>query len=392
MWNVQRLDGPRSGSYRITPPVTIRQHISVVHFAGIDTMGFQEHGSCIVESWKQFEVLVAALHHSSSNGGTVTWDEKINRRQFDLAIRFTQGVHDYLTVIECPDSKNAVPVSDVEAFVTKANYVQANKAVVVSSSGFQSGAIEVAQRENVVLLTVTERYEEPPMPADAEKEVALNIMDLSVRFGDGDHIQFEDGPKLQYLVNHTCILDPAGIRKSVSEILATWVQGYVADGTKEQLCSIAFPAGSAFEDQEGNTRRDVSALAFGAPYIDAYMSKSTPPLDFQLQQTLAKKYALTRLDGSQVFESFFTDLSLGRCSDIEVGKYYSNPALGFFYRCEDISDDLVTWVVVESYQHGKLMQARFTANAKYNEQYVPVTDKKKLVELRRLYETYARLR
>ena len=338
-----------------------------------------------MRDWKQFEVVVAALHHSSSSGGTVTWDEKINGRQFDVTVRFTHSVHDYLTVIECRDYKAAVPVSDVEAFVTKAKGARANKAVVVSASGFQSGAVDVAQREDVVLLTVTERYEDPVVPADAEKVVAANVHEVAVRFDDGSQIQFADGPKLQYLVGHTHIFEPDGVWQSVDEVLDTWVQERVMDGDSEQLYSIGFPSGSAFRDEEGNRLSGISELTFRARYMDASRSKSVAPLDFQLQQALARKYGLARGDGSVVVESFFTDLSMGLWSSVEVGKYYADPALGFFYRCEGRSAGLVTWFLVESYQHGKLLQARFTAKAKHDDRYVPVTDKGKLVELNRLY-------
>ena len=75
-------------------------------------------------------MLVAALHYAANGGGRVTWNEAIGRRQFDVTIRFRHGMHDYLTVIECKDQKTPVSDSDVEAFVTKARGVQANKAVV----------------------------------------------------------------------------------------------------------------------------------------------------------------------------------------------------------------------------------------------------------------------
>ena len=338
-----------------------------------------------MKDWRQFEVLVAALHHSSTSGATVTWDERINGRQFDVTIRFTHGVHDYLTVVECRDREAAVPVGDVEAFVTKARGVRANKAVVVSSSGYQSGAIAVAKAENVVLLTVTEDYGEPPLPDDAEKIVAANIIDLAVRFADGQEIRFPDGPKMQYLANQSRIALPTGERKSVDTILDAWVHRRGLDETGEQPYTIGFPAGSRFLDHEGTMHAGVVGLEFRGGYIDAYRSRSTPPLDFQLQQALAKKWVLTRLDGTPVFESFFTDLSMGLWTDVEVGKYYANPALGFFYRCEKIDEGTVTWFLVESYQHGKLLQARFTAATRYNDQYIPVIDRGKLAELNRLY-------
>lgn len=278
----------------------------------------------------------------------------------------------------------------MEAFATKARGVHANKAVVVSLSGFQSGAIEVGQNQDVVLLMVTERYEAPPLPTDAERVVAANFYDVAISFREGENIQFPDGPKLQYLTSHTHIVEPGGEKKSVLEILNAWVQRRGLDGDEEQDYLIDFPADCTFEDEEGSRHPGACGLAFQARYIDAFLSKSTPPLDYQLQQTLAKKWVMTRLDGSPVFESFFTDLSLGLWTEVEVGKYYSIPVLHSFYRCEDISEDIVTWVLVESYQHGQLVQARFTQKTDFNDKYVPVTNKAKLIELDKLYRRLQR--
>ena len=97
-----------------------------------------------IDNWKKFERLVAAVHLSDEHNTTVKWNEFINGRQFDVTIRFTHGLHDYLTVIECKKESRRVEVSDVEAFVTKAHDAGASKAVIVSSAGFQQGCIPVA--------------------------------------------------------------------------------------------------------------------------------------------------------------------------------------------------------------------------------------------------------
>jgi hypothetical protein len=54
-----------------------------------------------------------------------------------------------------------------------------------------------------------------------------------------------------------------------------------------------------------------------------------------------------------------------------------------------LTGDLVTWTLLESYQHGHLIQATFTQKLKYSFHYVQVTDKK---ILERLQEMLARLK
>ena len=51
-----------------------------------------------------------------------------------------------------------MPVEKVEAFVTKSRAAKANKAVIVSTEGFQSGAAKVAKEHGISLLTVEERF------------------------------------------------------------------------------------------------------------------------------------------------------------------------------------------------------------------------------------------
>ena len=49
--------------------------------------------------------------------------------------------------IECKDYKTSVPIAAVEAFRTKLEDVGADKGIMVSSRGFQQGAIETARAQ-----------------------------------------------------------------------------------------------------------------------------------------------------------------------------------------------------------------------------------------------------
>jgi hypothetical protein len=91
--------------------------------------------------WKKFERLIAAIHAATQENATVKWNEKINGRQFDVTIRFRAGLYDYLTVVECKNYSSAVKVETVESFITKAQDVKANHAIMAAANGFQSGAV-----------------------------------------------------------------------------------------------------------------------------------------------------------------------------------------------------------------------------------------------------------
>ena len=109
--------------------------------------------------WKKFEHLVAAIHRAADQRAQVRGNETINGRQFDVTIRFRKGLYEYLTVIECKDQRKPVSVDKVEAFVMKATDAQAHHGVMASTSGFQAGALKVAEKHNLTLIHVTETSE-----------------------------------------------------------------------------------------------------------------------------------------------------------------------------------------------------------------------------------------
>jgi hypothetical protein len=123
--------------------------------------------------WESFERIVAAIHLAETQGATVTWNEIIEGRQFDVTIRFKVGFYEYLTLIECRDYNKPVQVEKVEAFVTKAKHHKANKAIMVSAHGFQSGAKEVARRENIELYSLRQINR---LPDDVLTDIFLSFV------------------------------------------------------------------------------------------------------------------------------------------------------------------------------------------------------------------------
>jgi hypothetical protein len=75
-------------------------------------------------------------------------------REVDISIRHKMGTHKFLTVIECRDRKEKEDVTWIEQIVTKTKNIQANRVIAVSTSGFTSGAKDLAQHENIVLRTL----------------------------------------------------------------------------------------------------------------------------------------------------------------------------------------------------------------------------------------------
>jgi len=136
----------------------------------------QAEGKQDNRKWELFERLVAAIHHAESQGARVVWNDKINKDQFDVTVRFQYGLYEYLTVIECKDHRRPVVKEKIDAFVTKSGRAKANKAVMVSANGYQEGSLEVAKDEKIELYTLTQLNRIP-------EEI------LSARFTPGLHLR-----------------------------------------------------------------------------------------------------------------------------------------------------------------------------------------------------------
>jgi len=79
----------------------------------------------------------------------------------------------------------------------------------------------------------------------------------------------------------------------------------------------------------------------------------------------------------------YRDLALGIDNSFHPGKFYEAPALGYLYFCERVKDGIAELCMVESFQHGQLVQARLRMKAKYGKLYIPVTDKGTIERLQR---------
>jgi len=68
------------------------------------------------------------------------------------------------------------------------------------------------------------------------------------------------------------------------------------------------------------------------------------------------------------------------------GHFYLNPSLGFSYYCKSITDGVATMILVESCQHGHLLQAVFKQKIEYQTYYQEIFDNAEINRLRQLSE------
>ncbi|MBX3357306.1 MAG: restriction endonuclease [Phycisphaeraceae bacterium] len=336
--------------------------------------------------WKQFERLVTAIHKAEAKGGKVTWNDSIDGRQFDATIRFEHALYSYLTVIECKDTARAVPVDDVEAFVTKSRGAGANKAVMVSSSGYQEGCYKVARENRIGLYTLTELDEAPEGYLTDDLTPAVQVLDVELQAANGAWVRLRDeGGSLSYYVMHTRVLIGRTDRP-----LWDWIDGTVRQslrrlrGTPAEF-SAKFPPATRVRLPHNDGEFNSSEVRFKSAIVEARVMRD--PMDPSL---VPKVYSWRdELEGTER-KLAPHPMALGHETVMTGGKFYVNP-MPFYYYCRAVTNGMARLVLLESYQHGTLIRAELDQEAKYAHFYVEVKDRPTLKRLRYLLADYDRL-
>lgn len=108
-----------------------------------------------------FEKVVAAIQSQIDPQATVTHNEFLidrlgQRRQFDVVVRGSFAGQRMLGIIECKDLGDKVGTPDVDAFVTKAQDINANFKVLVSRRGFTKPALTKCAHYGVQALSLVD--------------------------------------------------------------------------------------------------------------------------------------------------------------------------------------------------------------------------------------------
>ncbi len=334
--------------------------------------------------WKHFERLVAAVHQAADAGADVKWNDTINGRQFDVTIRFRKGLYDHLTVVECKDYGRPVPVEKVEAFVTKSEDANANVAVLASTSGFQSGARDAASRHNITLLHVTSSDDVDPAIFGAkwgDLVDVLQIEEIILEFASGEKKALSSRRNvLTYYANHTT-LERSGSFTTLNALIEAWLQPKewnVANG--EHVITVL--EGTVVTGPQDGV---IPLKPLAAIHIQTLVTKARTLHGPNMVDPsfLVPDVNVQNVNTGEVRTFRYRDLALGIDNTFLPGKFYEAPELGYFYFCELVTDGIAQIWMVESFQHGQLIQVQFTMEAKYGNMYIPVTDKSTIERLQR---------
>ncbi len=111
-------------------------------------------------------------------------------------------------------------------------------------------------------------------------------------------------------------------------------------------------------------------------------------IDLFIQNQMAGIYTLTSIVGGKSTTIPFGKVLWGFNTELKEKTFYENPFICSYYYCEKIDSNIVSMVLLESYQNGALFQCEFSFDKKDQRKYVVVTDN---VVLRRLRTRLVRL-
>lgn len=113
----------------------------------ITPIEFEKMVKCLFDAFEVIPENFEVLHNQKVEAIDGTY-------QIDVLINFRFLGLDFSIVVECKKHKSPIKRELVQVLVTKRDSIKAQKAVLVSTTGFQSGAIRYAKTQNVALLRI----------------------------------------------------------------------------------------------------------------------------------------------------------------------------------------------------------------------------------------------
>lgn len=170
-----------------------------------------------------FERLTASVQARLDPGSEVRWNEKLNGRQIDATVRGKLGSASVLVVVECRDYADAIGIDHVDQLDSVRREVGANKAVLVTRTGFTRPALDKAASVGIDTC-VLRPSEDLDYPGTAKpirsmsmtiQLIGTNLESLEVELVDGR--RFPCGLFYQ-------LEGPNGEREFVDRFIKGWLQ------------------------------------------------------------------------------------------------------------------------------------------------------------------------
>jgi hypothetical protein len=300
------------------------------------------------------------------------------------------GFYEYLLIVECKNYKYKVPVKDVESLRTKMQDVGADRAVMVTTVGYQAGAIETARAYNIELRTLAEEVSD--WTSVVKREV--------IRFPFFAGAEFDHDPLDRPLATERTPLTYDSI------VFLRQAEGRSPVTFAELIKNIAVQI-----HERGERLPAEVTVPFDPPWQVLFPNEQNPfpvrgvmlrfePYVLRTDRTIdlpprVSKYIYENVVGQDRREVPATAVPIGLDTVLEPGKYYKNDR-GGYYKCIEIKGVDVIWLEMNIRQdeNGQAFHGEFTQDMKYACYYIPVTEPVELAGLERIYarlEEYERL-
>lgn len=336
------------------------------------------------------ERIVAGIQTATTDGADVTWNETIGGRQFDVVVRFKLGTLKYLVLIEVKNQKRKTEATDMDAFASKSKDHGANKAVFVTAAGFQSGAIDVAEKHGIDLFTVifdektphlsnqksgfilTKKgtpESEPPVIEISEPTLHANIEKIILVYASGKRARLPSEPsQMVYYVSNTTLQDGRTLDALLQEKPVFEID---LEETRKEKITIKPPQKINPPDDYFFPRGVLKAVEWTITGRMARQISGNTLIDpGNFTSPVIYKNVIT---GEEI-QMTMDQIPLGG-GVVEKGKFYFQPhPLNYFY-CDGIEGNTVRWKLVESFQSGVLTTCEVKQDMKYARHFIPVTDK-----------------
>jgi len=245
--------------------------------------------------------------------------------------------------------------------VTKAKYLGADKAVVFSSHGFQSGAIEAAKLYGIPLFLLSQLDDVPDQFLAPDKVEYIQIYDVVQIKPDGSRFALTEEPmRLRYHINETILTYPTR-----DIILAELIRGYekkldgcAVDDVLHQQVRLVPPGRTTFPSMERDEPILVSFVQWKMVNRVGRRLKDRPGYDPAL---FAMPYEIKDILSGNIRYLEGDAIEGGELNDVTPGSFYRFRNWGIYY-CEGIDDGLARMILIECYQHGKFVQVKFAIN------------------------------
>ena len=135
----------------------------------------------------------------------------------------------------------------------------------------------------------------------------------------------------------------------------------------------------------------VKEICFKCSFINVILTDK-PFVDNYIVNELSKEYELKNEKGEIEATKHLFELKLGFNTKLKEGSYYVIPNIFNYYYCDKIENDMVSLILIESYQHGKLLQAMIKQKIENCVHYIEVEEKNKINKLKLLHHKYISLK